>query len=76
MTELENSLRDELAQSEQRHKEEIADMHAQHKEEIAELNAQHKVKIAEVAAEAMRNVLRQMQPYLNTLPPSQVLSML
>ena len=76
MTALENSWRNELAQSDQRHKEEIADMHAQHKEEIAELIAQHKVEIAEVAAGAMSNVLTQLRPYLSTLPPSQVLSML
>ena len=39
MTELENLLMDQLAQSEQRHQEAIAALHAQHKEEIAELRA-------------------------------------
>ena len=34
MTELENSLKDQLAQSEQRHQEHITTLHAQHKEEI------------------------------------------
>ena len=45
MTELENSLMNQLAQSEQRHQEAIAALHAQHKEEIAErfaeLDARH-----------------------------------
>ena len=36
MIELENSLRDQLAQSKQRHQKAIAALHAQHKEEIAE----------------------------------------
>ena len=40
MTELENSLRDQLAQSEQRHQEAIVALHAQHKEEIAEMRAE------------------------------------
>ncbi|KAL0001198.1 hypothetical protein SO802_014979 [Lithocarpus litseifolius] len=63
MTSLENlhqSLRDELAQSEQRHKEEVAEIHAKHKEQIAEalaeakrqLDAQHKEQMAEALAEA------------------------
>ena len=52
MTELENSLREELAQSEQRHQEQIAELHAQHKEEIAELHALHKAQIIEALADA------------------------
>ena len=40
MTELENSLMDQLAQSEQRHQEAIATLHAQHKEEIAAMRAE------------------------------------
>ena len=40
MTELENSLMDQLAQSEQRHQVAIAALHAQHKEEIAEMRAE------------------------------------
>ena len=40
MTELENSLRDQLAQSEQRHQEAIAALHAQHKEKIAEIRTE------------------------------------
>ena len=40
MTELENSLMDQFAQSEQRHQEAIAALHAQHKEEIAEMWAE------------------------------------
>ena len=51
MTELENSLMDQLAQSEQRHQEAIAALHAQHKEEItkmwAESNARHEQQMAE-----------------------------
>ncbi|KAL0008211.1 hypothetical protein SO802_009713 [Lithocarpus litseifolius] len=63
MTSLENlhqSLRDELAQSEQKHKEEVAEIHAKHKEQIAEAlaeakrqsDAQHKEQMAEALAEA------------------------
>ena len=40
MTELENSLMDQLAQSEQRHQKAIATLHAQQKEEIAEMRAE------------------------------------
>ena len=42
MTELENSLRDQLAESEQRHQEQMASLHARHKEEIAEALAEAK----------------------------------
>ena len=52
MIELENSLREELAQSEQRHQEQIAELHAQQKEEIAELHALHKAQIIEALADA------------------------
>nr|XP_023882248.1 uncharacterized protein LOC111994587 [Quercus suber] len=76
MTDLENSLRDELAQAEQRHQEKIADLHAKHKEEIAELHARHKEEVTEAIAAAQRNILDQLQPFLNTLSLSQVLSML
>ncbi|XP_075654765.1 uncharacterized protein LOC142624924 [Castanea sativa] len=55
MTELETShqtLRDELAQVEQRHQEQIAELHEQHKAElasaIAQSEARHNVKMAEV----------------------------
>ena len=55
MTELENSLRDQLAQSWQRHQEQIAALHARHKEEIAKAlaeanwqsDAQHEQQMAE-----------------------------
>ena len=51
MTKLENSLRDQLAQSEQRHQEAIAALHAQHKEEIAamrdESDARHEQQMVE-----------------------------
>ena len=40
MTKLENSLMDQLSQSEQRHQEAITALHAQHKEEIAEMQAE------------------------------------
>ena len=50
MTELENSLMDQLAQSEQRHQEAIAALHAQHKEEIAKMwaesDARHEQQMA------------------------------
>lgn len=71
MTDLENLLRDELAQSEQRHQEQIANMLAQHKEEIAKLHARHKVEITKAVTDAMRNILDQLQPFLNTLSVSQ-----
>ena len=51
-------------------------MHAQHKEEIAELHAQHKVEITEAVADATRNVLLQLRPFLSSLEISQVLSLL
>ena len=42
MTELENSLRDQLAESEQRHQEQMASLHARNKEEIVEALAEAK----------------------------------
>nr|POE99853.1 hypothetical protein CFP56_35499 [Quercus suber] len=62
---------DELAQAEQRHQEQIADMHAKHKEEIAELHAWHKEEVTEAIADAQRNILAQLQSFLNTLSQSQ-----
>ena len=60
MTALENSMRDQLADSEQRHQEQIASLHAQHKEEIAEAlaeakresDARHEQQLAEAMREA------------------------
>nr|POE80223.1 hypothetical protein CFP56_30258 [Quercus suber] len=71
MTDLENSLRDQLAQAEQRHQEQIADMHAKHKEEIAELHERHKEEVTEAIVAAQRNILAQLQPFLSTLSVSQ-----
>ncbi|KAK7848827.1 hypothetical protein CFP56_004234 [Quercus suber] len=46
-------------------------MHAKHKEEIAELHARYKVEITEAVTDATRNILDQLQPFLNTLSVSQ-----
>ena len=60
MTELENSLRDQLAQSKQRQQEHIAALHAQHKEEIAkalaEANQQSDARHEQQMAESKRQV--------------------
>ena len=56
MTELENSLRDQLAQSEQRHQEAIAALHAQHKEEIAEIRAESDARHQQQMAESKRQM--------------------
>ena len=56
MTKLENSLRDQLAQSEQRHQEAIAALHAQHKEEIAERLAESDAWHAQQMAESKRQM--------------------
>ena len=56
MTELENSLRDQLAQSEQRHQEAIAALHAQHKEEIAEMRAESNARHEQQMVESKRQM--------------------
>ena len=56
MTELENSLMDQLAQSEQRHQEAIATLHAQHKEEITERLAESDAQPAQQMAESKRQM--------------------
>ena len=56
MTELENSLRDQLAQSEQRHQEAIATLHAQHKEEIAKIRAESDARHQQQMAESKRQM--------------------
>jgi len=56
MTELENSLRDQLAQSEQRHQEAIAALHAQHKEEIAAMRAESDARHEQQMAESKRQM--------------------
>ena len=60
MTALENSLRDQLADSKQRHQDQMASLHAQHKEEIAEAlaeakwesDARHEQQLAEAIHES------------------------
>ena len=56
MTELENSLMDQLAQSEQRHHEAIAALHAQHKEEIAERLAESDARHEQQMVESKRQM--------------------
>ena len=56
MTELENSLKDQLAQSEQRHQEAIAALHAQHKEEIAAMRAESDARHEQQMAESKRQM--------------------
>ena len=56
MTELENSLMDQLAQSEQRHQEAIAALHAQHKEEITEMRAESDARHEQQMAESKRQM--------------------
>ena len=56
MTELENSLMDQLAQSEQRHQEAIAALHAQHKEEIAKMRAESDARHEQQMAESKRQM--------------------
>ena len=56
MTELENSLRDQLAQSKQRHQEAIAALHAHHKEEIAEMRAESDARHAQQMAESKQQM--------------------
>ena len=56
MTKLENSLRDQLAQSEQRHQEAIAALHAQHKEEIAAMRAESDARHEQQMAESKRQM--------------------
>ena len=56
MIELKNSLRDQLAQSEQRHQKAIATLHAQHKEEIAERLAESYARPAQQMAESKRQM--------------------
>ena len=56
MTKLENSLMDQLAQSEQRHQEAIAALHAQHKEEIAEMRAKSDARHEQQMAESKRQM--------------------
>ena len=56
MTKLENSLMDQLAQSEQRHQEAIAALHALHKEEIAEMRAESDTRHEQQMAESKRQM--------------------
>ena len=83
ITELENSLRDQLAQSEQRHQEHIAALHAQHKEEIAEANrqsdARHEQQMAEskrLKDEMMAGVKAMVQGFEPFIPASQIIQVL
>ena len=87
MTELENSLRDQLAQSEQRHQEAIATLHTQHKEEIAErlaeANRQSDVLHAQQMAESklqvdemMAGVKAMLQGFGEYIPATQIMQVL
>ena len=87
ITELENLLRDQLAQSEQRHQEHIAALHAQHKEKIAEAlaeanqqsDARHEQQMAEskrLMDEMMAGVKAMVQGFEPFIPASQIIQVL
>ena len=83
MTELENLLRDQLAQLEQRHQEHIAALHAQHKEEIVEANRQSNARHEQQMAESKRQVDEMMagvkamlQGFGPFIPASQIIRVL
>ncbi|XP_075650658.1 uncharacterized protein LOC142621223 [Castanea sativa] len=71
MTELETShqtLKDQLAQVEQRHQEQMADLHERHKAEltsaIAQSEAKHQMQMAEVM-KTMGDMLRDLRPLIS-----------
>ena len=83
MTELKNSLMDQLAQSEQRHQEAIAALHAQHKEVIAEMRAEsdarHKQQMAESKRqmdECLAGVKAMLQGFGEYMPITQIMQVL
>ena len=83
MTELENSLMDQLAQSELRHQEAIAALHAQHKEEIAkrlaESDARHAQQMAESKQqmdECLASMKAMLQGFKEYMPITQIMQVL
>ena len=83
MIELENSLMDQLAQSEQRHQEVIAALHSQHKEEItkrlAESNARHEQQITKSKQqmdECLAGVKAMLQGFGEYIPATQIMQVL
>ena len=83
MIELENSLRNQLAQSKQRHQKAIAALHAQHKEEIAERlaesdarHAQQMAKSKQQMDECLAGVKAMLQGFGEYIPATQIMQVL